>query len=122
MKLFRNPDLFLESQKNNLQISLGELKEMTEREMVSIGRGSGWKTVDERYPPGTIVTGRVTGLPDFGIFVELEPGIEGLIHASTLRPKDGTQSRAFYANELLKVRVIRSRAAEYKIDLALNET
>ncbi|MDX2006632.1 MAG: 30S ribosomal protein S1 [Meiothermus sp.] len=43
-----------------------------------------WKTLPERYPPGTPVKGRVTGLTDFGVFVEIEPGIEGLIHVSEI--------------------------------------
>ncbi|MER3480232.1 MAG: 30S ribosomal protein S1 [Meiothermus sp.] len=43
-----------------------------------------WKSLPDRYPPGTPVKGRVTGLTDFGVFVEIEPGIEGLIHISEL--------------------------------------
>jgi len=43
-----------------------------------------WKSLPDRYPPGTLVKGKVTGLTDFGVFVEVEPGIEGLIHVSEL--------------------------------------
>lgn len=43
-----------------------------------------WKSLPDRFPPGTPVKGRVTGLTDFGVFVEIEPGIEGLIHVSEL--------------------------------------
>ena len=43
-----------------------------------------WEAVSEKYPAGTIVTGRVRNLADFGAFVELEEGIEGLIHISDL--------------------------------------
>lgn len=43
-----------------------------------------WKSLPDRYPPGTPVKGKVTGLTDFGVFVEIEPGIEGLIHISEL--------------------------------------
>ncbi len=43
-----------------------------------------WKSLPDRYPPGTPVKGKVTGLTDFGVFVEIEPGIEGLIHVSEL--------------------------------------
>jgi small subunit ribosomal protein S1 len=42
-----------------------------------------WSTVQETYEVGQVRTGRVTRLTDFGAFVELEPGIEGLAHAST---------------------------------------
>jgi len=43
-----------------------------------------WSNVQEKYQPGTKVTGRVVSLTDFGAFVELEKGVEGLIHVSDL--------------------------------------
>ena len=43
-----------------------------------------WDTATERYMAGARVTGRVTRLTDFGAFVELEPGIEGMIHVSEM--------------------------------------
>ena len=43
-----------------------------------------WETIAERFAPGTVFTGRVTSLTNFGAFVELEPGIEGLIHIGDL--------------------------------------
>jgi small subunit ribosomal protein S1 len=45
-----------------------------------------WSTVQAAYEVGQVVTGRVTRLTEFGAFVELEPGIEGLAHASTFAP------------------------------------
>ncbi len=45
-----------------------------------------WKTVHERYATNTVVKGTVTRVVDFGAFVELEPGLEGLIHISELAP------------------------------------
>ena len=39
------------------------------------------------YPPGTVVKGTVTKRMDFGAFVELEPGVEGLVHISELAPQ-----------------------------------
>ncbi len=45
-----------------------------------------WSKVAERYAPGQVHTGRVTRLAEFGAFVELEPGVEGLAHASTFAP------------------------------------
>jgi small subunit ribosomal protein S1 len=47
-----------------------------------------WSTVTDRYAIETNVTGRVTRVVDFGAFVELEPGLEGLIHISELSAKD----------------------------------
>ena len=45
-----------------------------------------WSTVQDSYAVGQVRAGRVTRLADFGAFVELEPGIEGLAHASTFAP------------------------------------
>lgn len=51
-----------------------------------------WKAVADRYPNGTRVKGKVTKIADFGVFVEVEAGVEGLIHVSELegdqKPKD----------------------------------
>ena len=43
-----------------------------------------WQEVSAKYPPGTVITGRVRNLTDFGAFVEIEEGIEGLIHVSDM--------------------------------------
>jgi small subunit ribosomal protein S1 len=43
-----------------------------------------WEGVDKKYPVGTKFTGRVTNITDYGAFVELEPGIEGLVHVSEM--------------------------------------
>ena len=58
------------------KISLG-LKQLTE---------DPWSRVHETYEIGHVRTGRVTRLTEFGAFVELEPGVEGLAHASTFAP------------------------------------
>ncbi len=47
---------------------------------------SPWENVADKYPRGTMVKGKVTRTMDFGAFVELEPGVEGLIHISELSP------------------------------------
>ncbi|MFC4638498.1 30S ribosomal protein S1 [Deinococcus hohokamensis] len=43
-----------------------------------------WSALPDRYPPGTQVKGKITGMTDFGVFMEIEEGIEGLIHISEL--------------------------------------
>jgi small subunit ribosomal protein S1 len=67
------------------------LKIDPERRKISLGmkqlQESPWDRAVEKYPPGTLVTGKVTRIMDFGAFVELEPGIEGLIHISELSPQ-----------------------------------
>ncbi len=48
---------------------------------------SPWTTAAQKYPPHSVAHGTVTKLMDFGAFVELEPGVEGLVHVSELSPK-----------------------------------
>jgi small subunit ribosomal protein S1 len=67
------------------------LKIDPERRKVSLGlkqlQPSPWDTIELNYPEGTTTKGKVTRLMDFGAFVELEPGIEGLVHISELAPQ-----------------------------------
>src|SRR2546423_4109238 len=59
-----------------------------DRERVSLGYKQllpdPWETIDERFPPGTRITGKVASVTDYGAFVELEPGVEGLVHVSEM--------------------------------------
>lgn len=48
-----------------------------------------WTIIDQLFKRNDIITGRVTRLTDFGAFVKLHPGIEGLLHVSEYRPRDG---------------------------------
>jgi len=70
------------------QIEVRVLKIDPEGKRISLGRKQllpePWETVAERYAAGQRVTGTVTRLTDFGAFVELEPGIEGMIHVSEM--------------------------------------
>ena len=43
-----------------------------------------WEGISMRYPPGTVLSGRVRNITHFGVFVEIEPGIDGLVHVSDL--------------------------------------
>jgi small subunit ribosomal protein S1 len=67
------------------------LKVDRERQKVSLGlrqlTPSPWDTVDANYPSSSIAKGKVTRIMDFGAFVELEPGVEGLVHISELAPQ-----------------------------------
>jgi small subunit ribosomal protein S1 len=62
-----------------------------ERRKLSLGlkqlMASPWDTIHLDFPEGTVVKGKVTKLMDFGAFVELQPGVEGLIHISELAPQ-----------------------------------
>ena len=59
-----------------------------ERERVSLGYKQllpdPWETIEERFPPSTRITGKVASVTDYGAFVELEPGVEGLVHVSEM--------------------------------------
>ena len=81
-----------------------------------------WEVVAERYPVGSRVTGKVVRLTDFGAFVELEPGVDGLLHISQMsdRPVGRTEDVVNAGDELTLV-VIRVDPAERRIGLSLKE-
>lgn len=70
------------------EITVKVLKFDREKERISLGlkqvAPDPWETVAERYHPGMRVVGRVVSVTDYGAFVELEPGVEGLIHISEM--------------------------------------
>ena len=59
-----------------------------EKQELSLGmrqaEGNPWEAVKEKYPPGTVITGTVRSLMTFGAFIEIEPGIDGLLHVSDI--------------------------------------
>jgi len=70
------------------QITVKVLKFDKSKERISLGLKQlvpdPWETIEERYPMGGRVIGRVVSVTDYGAFVELEPGVEGLIHISEM--------------------------------------
>lgn len=56
-----------------------------------------WDEIDSKYTPGSVVSGKVTNVTDFGIFVEIEEGIEGLVHISELGQKRIKSSSDLFA-------------------------
>ncbi|HKB39300.1 MAG TPA: S1 RNA-binding domain-containing protein [Gemmataceae bacterium] len=81
---------------------------------------SPWDEVAMKYPPGVVVGGKVTKLMQFGAFVELEPGVEGLVHISELAPQ-----RVFRVSDIVKpeqevtVKVLNVDKAQKRISLSL---
>ena len=79
-----------------------------------------WSTVATKYPVDAIVEGKVTRLAPFGAFVQLEPGIEGLIHISEL-----SHERVSKPDEVVspgagvRVKILKSRPEERRISLSL---
>lgn len=78
-----------------------------------------WKSLPDRYPPGTPVKGKVTGLTDFGVFVEIEPGIEGLIHVSELAyERVEKPSELFKKGDEVEVAILQIDPVEQRISLS----
>jgi small subunit ribosomal protein S1 len=77
-----------------------------------------WESVGERYKPGMILEGKVTGIADFGAFVEIEEGLEGLVHISELNrgKKKGTEVGE---GARVDVEVLNVDAEEKKIGLSI---
>ncbi|HVX57635.1 MAG TPA: S1 RNA-binding domain-containing protein, partial [Candidatus Saccharimonadales bacterium] len=71
---------------DNLQVKILKIDPATRK--ISLGlkqlQPEPWETVPERYQPGQRISGLVTRVQDFGAFVEIEPGVEGLIHVSEM--------------------------------------
>jgi small subunit ribosomal protein S1 len=96
--------------KENERFSLG-IKQLTQ---------DPWDEVPTKYKPGTRVTGTVTNITDFGIFVELEEGIEGLIHVSELsKEKGGNPLSRFNVDDVIQSKVINVSRGEKKIGLSI---
>jgi small subunit ribosomal protein S1 len=79
-----------------------------------------WETIPERYPTGAKVTGVVTSVTDFGVFLEIEDGIEGMIHVSELS-KDRVSSPADFTKEgdTLTAMVLKVNKRDKKIALSI---
>ena len=79
-----------------------------------------WKSVAERYEVGKEITGTITNLTDFGIFVELEEGIEGLVHVSEIsKEKIKTPVGVYNIGEVITARVMNINSEERRIGLSI---
>ncbi|WP_303721261.1 30S ribosomal protein S1 [Malonomonas rubra] len=79
-----------------------------------------WETVPTRYAPGTIVKGIVTSVTDFGIFLELEEGIEGLVHVSELSKEKIDAPKEFATvGDTLEAAVLQVDTVDRKIALSI---
>ncbi len=67
-----------------IKVQVIKFNEETKR--ISLGmkqlESNPWKDIENRYPKGVKMTGKITNITDYGVFIELEPGIEGLVHVS----------------------------------------
>jgi small subunit ribosomal protein S1 len=79
-----------------------------------------WQAASSNYPIGSIVEGTITNVTDFGVFVQLEEGIEGLVHVSEIsKDKVKTPVGMFNVNDTLKAMVINVSADDRKIGLSV---
>jgi ribosomal protein S1 len=82
-----------------------------------------WDNIQERYKAGDVVTGKIVRLVDFGAFVELEPGVEGLVHVSQIaythveKPQDVLEE-----GQMVEVKVLDVKPDERRISLSIKET
>jgi small subunit ribosomal protein S1 len=79
-----------------------------------------WQAAYNNYPSGTVVEGEITNVTDFGVFVKLEEGIEGLVHVSELsKDKVKTPVGMYQVGDVLKAIVINVSAKDRKIGLSV---
>jgi small subunit ribosomal protein S1 len=104
------------------------LKYDPERERVSLGMTQimpdPWTKVNEHYPPGTRVKGKVVSVTDYGAFVELEKGVEGLIHVSEMSwsKRAVHPSKVVNPGDMVEVQVLGVDEANRRISLGLKQT
>ena len=77
-----------------------------------------WQSIEMRYPVNSLVTGTITNITDFGFFVEVEEGIEGLVHISELS-KNKDKMAALKVGDLIRAKVIHSSPQERRIGLSI---
>ncbi len=104
--------IVLNIDKENERFSLG-IKQLT---------SDPWDEIPYKYQPGVKVTGTVTSVTDFGIFLQLEEGVEGLVHVSEV-PSDGQKDpmAGFKVNDVVEAKVINVSREEKKIGLSLKK-
>ena len=81
-----------------------------------------WDEIPVKFKPGTRVTGTVTNVTDFGLFLELEEGIEGLVHVSEISSdKKGNPLSRFQIDDVIQAKVINVSREEKKIGLSIRK-
>ena len=99
-----------------------------ERERISLGlkqlQQHPWKDVAAKYPVGTRVQGKVVSITNYGAFVELEPGIEGLVHISEMSWTRNVRhpSKIVSIGETIEAVVLKVDETEEKISLGMKQT
>jgi small subunit ribosomal protein S1 len=110
----------------NVQVKV--LKFDKERERVSLGykqlQPDPWESVSERFPSGQRMQGKIASVTDYGAFIELEPGIEGLVHVSemTWSKRMKHPSKLVQPGETVEVEVLGVDPKNRRISLGMKQT
>ena len=110
------------------KVEVTVLKYDRETGRISLGlkqkSGDPWTNVAGKYPTGTRVRGRVVSLTDYGAFVELEPGVEGLVHVSEMSWTHEVRhpSRVVAVGDQVEAAVLNVDPASRKISLGMKQT
>jgi len=103
------------------------LKFDRDRERVSLGYKQllpdPWETIEERFPIGSRLNGKVVSVTDYGAFVELEPGVEGLVHVSEMSWSKRVKhpSKIVGAGDTVEVEVLGVDAKSRRISLGMKQ-
>lgn len=99
--------------RENLRISLG-LKQLTD---------DPWKGIEQRYPAKSKVFGVVSNILDYGVFVEIEAGVEGLVHVSEMdwRNKNIVPAKAFQEKQEVEVMVLEIDEEKRRLSLGIKQ-
>jgi small subunit ribosomal protein S1 len=109
------------------EIQVQILKFDKEKQRISLGRKQllpdPWATVPERFPTGTRVHGKVVGVTDYGAFVQIEPGVEGLVHVSEMSWSKHVKhpSKIVKADDEVDVVVLDVKTDQRRISLGLKQ-
>ena len=109
------------------EIEVKILKFDRERQRVSLGMkqlgDDPWKDLARRYPPQTRIFGKVTNIADYGCFVEIEDGVEGLVHVSEMdwTNKNVNPSRIVQVGEEVEVMVLEIDEERRRISLGIKQ-
>src|SRR5579863_2237591 len=110
------------------EIQVQILKFDKEKQRISLGRKQmlpdPWATVPERFPVGTRVHGKVVGVTDYGAFVQIESGIEGLVHVSEMSWSKHAKhpSKIVKVGDEVEVLVLEVKTDQRRISLGLKQT